>query len=96
MTKKNYEYLVDRELDELFTKTTKKLEQLLNKVKAQRIAREKPRLIRFGLREPEAEAWLKQEPDFPRDIRRFFPPRRSDADFTVPARWVLVPLRLID
>jgi hypothetical protein len=43
--------------------------------------KEKARLVKLGLREHEAEAWLNQEPDF---TRRIFTQKKPDGDFTAP------------
>jgi hypothetical protein len=66
----------DGEVDEFFSETFRLLSELeevvtvLPSEEQSKKRREKPRLVRFGLGEHEAEAWLDQEPDYKRCILR--------------------------
>lgn len=55
-----------------------RLDALLGQVEGEKLAKEKLNLVRFGLREREAEAWLDQEPNYDKNILR------SSDDFTHP------------
>ncbi len=57
---------IARRLKRLLEELEKEAEQ----EKIRRENRERPKLVRFGLREHEARAWLEQEPDYDKPIIR--------------------------
>jgi len=67
----------DRILDQILTGL--KIEE--ERRERERRTRQKPRIVKFGLREHEAEAWLEQEPDYRRWI---FKQRLGDDNLTEP------------
>jgi len=52
------------ETDRILNELLAKLKAAEERRKNERKTREKPRLVQFGLREHEAEAWLDQEPNY--------------------------------
>ena len=63
-------------LNEELTRILARQDALSQRKRERRIAREKPRLLDYGLREGEAESWLSEEPDFDKPILK----RQHDVD----------------